>query len=122
MKTIGSLVCSLSLLFGLLSCATVDSRSTEESLAASGFQMLAADTAEKLANLKGLPAYKLTPHRDALGTVRYYYADPRNERIFVGDQFAYAQYQRRIAREEMAMDRDLDEIEYGAAPFDWGNL
>jgi uncharacterized protein YceK len=52
-----------------------DARSTEQMLAAAGFQMKLADTAQRAADLKTLPPRKLTVQR--YGDAPYYvYADP----------------------------------------------
>lgn len=89
MKNILLILTFLSLLFGVISCAIIDSKS-EQTLSSSGFQIFAADTPQEQANLKKLHAYKVVPHTGASGAVRYVYADPRNNWVFVDDQFAYS--------------------------------
>lgn len=112
---------SASLLFALASCATMDSKSDGQTLSSSGFQVFAADTPQKQANLKKLHAYKVVPHTGASGAVRYVYADPRNNRVFVGDQFAYEQYQQALSRQEAAMHENMEAIDYDDSAIGWGD-
>ena len=74
----------------------------EPILAAAGFQMLPADTPEKLAHLQKLPALKLTP-RQHKGQLQYAYADPYScNCLYVGDEAAYQQYQRLAIQKNIA--------------------
>lgn len=99
----------------------MDSKSDEQTLSSSGFQVFAADTPQKQANLKKLHAYKVVPHTGASGAVRYVYADPRNNRVFVGDQFAYDQYRRAISRQEATMAENMEAIDYDDSAIGWGD-
>ncbi len=120
MKNILVLIISLGLLVGMNSCASMYSKGDEQTLSAAGFQIVSADTPQKKANLKKLQAYQVVPHRGASGATRYVYADPRNNRIFVGDRFAYDQYQRQIAQNEVNMDENMEDIDYEDSEFGWG--
>ncbi len=120
MKNILLILTFLSLLFGVISCAIIDSKS-EQTLSSSGFQIFAADTPQEQANLKKLHAYKVVPHTGASGAVRYVYADPRNNWVFVDDQFAYDQYRQAISRQEAEMAENMEAIDYDDSAIGWGD-
>jgi len=79
---------------GCASLRQKDAASTEELLAAAGFQMRPADTPERLANLKSMPSRKVVA-RSKDGTVVYTYADPDwCQCLYVGGPEEYAAYGR----------------------------
>ena len=124
MKTILTHFGSICLLGGALvvigGCASMDSRNTEQLLSASGFEIKIADTSRKLANLQKLPPYKVVPQKGESGDVRFLYADPDNNRLFVGDQSAYQEYNRRAVQQNIATEQEIDAMEFDNAMFDWG--
>ena len=76
----GRTVLVLTLAAGMIltGCATMrrsEARSTEEMLAAAGFVVRPADTAERQQRLAARPPYRLESHTKD-GTVVYTYADP----------------------------------------------
>ena len=102
--------------FGLFlaGCATKPSiTKTENLLAAAGFRVQYADTAQKLANLEKLPPHKLVG-RTKDGKVVYVYADPEVCKcVYFGNENAYQNYRRMIfeqnVAEEQRLTADIDE-------------
>lgn len=80
-------------------CAVIQ-QDTERMLAAAGFQMRPADTAELQEDLRSIPAHRLVS-RTKDGNVVYMYADPDHCRcVYVGGSKEYSEYEhRRLERE-----------------------
>ena len=104
----------------LTGCAAIqrsEARSTEELLAAAGFVMRPADTAERQQRLAALPPYRLES-RTKDGKVVYTYADPGGcQCLYVGGSKEYSEYQRLRVERQIAAD------EAWAAQYsqmDWG--
>jgi hypothetical protein len=90
--------------------------STEELLAAAGFQKRQADSADQARNLASMPPFKLVV-RGMGGDVAYTYADPVSCRcLYIGGPTEYVKYQR------LATERDVAEGELWAEDggMDWG--
>jgi hypothetical protein len=90
----------LSLIFLLAACGTTllkkDAPRMEQALIEAGFQMVPADTPEKVAKLQALPLYKLVK-RKSNGQDVYIYADPTNcQCAYIGDAQQYATFKRYI--------------------------
>ena len=115
MKTLKTLVTTGVLIAVALGCSSTSQR--ENMLSAAGFKTVPANTPEREAHLKSLPADKLTTvQRD--GTVYYTFADPKQNVLYVGQEPQYQHYQRLRYQKEMA-DEQLNTAEmYNAAP--WG--
>lgn len=80
---------------------------TENLLAAAGFRVQFADTAQKLANLEKLPPHKLVG-RTNNGKVVYLYADPEVCRcVYFGNENAYQNYRRMISEQNVANEQRL---------------
>ncbi len=107
-------------------CATPQQRAEdrENLLTAAGFTARPANTPERVASLRGLPANKVV-QRVRSGTVRYVYADPLVcGCLYVGDQAAYGRYQqevfqRRLA-DEQAMTAQMNQMSFDEGP--WGGF
>ena len=107
-------------------CATPQQRaeSRENLLAAAGFTVRPANTPERVASLRSLPANKVV-QRVRGDTVRYVYADPLVcACLYVGDQAAFGRYrqevfQRRLA-DEQAMTAQMNETAWDDGP--WGPM
>jgi hypothetical protein len=95
-------------------------RDVEDMLAASGFVMRLADTADKAVNLQGLPPHRLVlQQRD--GQPYYVYADPEVCKcVWVGDQKAYGQFQRLRIQKEIADEQLASAEAFRDAAFNWG--
>jgi len=91
----------------LAGCATIrgsEARSTEELLAAAGFVMRPADTAERQQRLAARPPFRLESHTKD-GTVVYTYADPDGcNCLYVGGPKEYSEYQRLRLHRHIAAD------------------
>ena len=92
----------------LTGCAAIqrsEARSTEELLAAAGFVMRHADTAERQQRLAALPPYRLES-RTKDGSVVYTYAEPgRCHCLYVGGSKEYSEYQRLRVERQIAADQ-----------------
>lgn len=91
----------------LAACAAIranEPTSTEQLLAAAGFQMRPADTPERLTDLNSMPRQKLVV-RSKDGNVVYTYADPDNcHCLYVGGPKEYSAYERLRVEKEIARD------------------
>jgi len=97
-----------------------EAQSAENLLVAAGFKAKPADTPEKLAQLKALPALKMQV-RSKNGQLGYSYADPYNCKcLYVGGPQQYAEYKRLAIKQQIAMDHvEAAEAEEDAS-LDWG--
>src|SRR5213594_3991764 len=88
-------------------CATIrssEARSTEQLLAAAGFVMRPADTAERQQRLAARPPYRLESHTKD-GMVVYTYADPDGCKcLYVGGPKEYSEYQHLRLQRQIAAD------------------
>lgn len=105
-------------------CATPQQRAVdrEDLLSAAGFNVLPANTPERVASLRSLPPNKVV-QRQRGGSVGYVYADPLVcACLYVGDQAAYGRYrqevfQRQLANEQ-AMTAQMNQNAWDEGP--WG--
>jgi hypothetical protein len=96
-------------------CSTTKNR--ENMLSAAGFKMIPANTPEKEAHLKSLPANQITTVQRE-GTVYYVFPDQKNNVAYVGQEQQYQAYQKLRLQKQMA-DEQLNTAEaYNSAP--WG--
>jgi hypothetical protein len=80
----------------------------ERVLTQAGFQVVYADTPEKVARLQTLPPYKVVKRMTA-GQIGYIYADPTNCRcVYVGTEEQYALYKQYLS--EMSL-QESDALE-----------
>jgi len=102
-------ICFLELVYGMTLCATLASCSAlnigsetpqqqagrlEPMLSAAGFQMVPADTPDKMTHLRTLPALKMNYYINKQGTPRYWFADPDYcHCLYWGTETAYQKYQ-----------------------------
>jgi uncharacterized protein YceK len=103
----------------LTGCATIrraQARDAEQLLAAAGFRMERADTAERQQQLAAMPAYRLLDHPKGDG-FEYTYADPTNcQCVYVGGAKEYSAYQRLLTERQIAQERIWAEQD----AFGWG--
>jgi hypothetical protein len=97
-----------------------EAQSAENLLVAAGFKAKPADTPEKVAQLKSLPALKMQV-RSKDGKLGYSYADPYNCKcLYVGGPSQYAEYKRLAIKQQIATDQvEAAEAEENAS-LDWG--
>lgn len=104
-------------------CAAIrrdEARSTENLLAAAGFQARPADTPAKVAQLKAMPPLKMVVHEEN-GTLHYSYADPDAcNCLWVGGPEQYEAYKRLAFKQQIAQEQmEAAEAEEDAA-MNWG--
>ena len=114
-----SLSVGLAVAVTLTGCAAIqrlEAGSTEQLLAAAGFVMRPADTAERQQRLRALPPYRLES-RTKDGKVVYTYADPDGcQCLYVGGPKEYSEYQRLRVERQIAADQAWAAQ---AGPMDW---
>jgi len=82
------------MLTGCVAIQRSEMRSTEQLLAAAGFEMRPADTAERQRHLAARPRYRLEKHTED-GREVYTYADPGGcHCLYLGGSKEYAEFQR----------------------------
>jgi len=93
---------------GLTGCAAIrhsQALDREQFLAAAGFRMELADTAERQQQLAAMPPYRLTSRATGDG-IEYAYADPRNcQCVYVGGPKEHAEYQRLTRERQTAQEQ-----------------
>jgi hypothetical protein len=93
-----------------------EAASTEQLLAAAGFQMRPANSPEQLRDLTTMPPRKLVS-RTKDGTTVYTFADPDNcHCLYVGGPTEYSAYQRLQVQKEIAAEMDQASMDWAA----WG--
>jgi hypothetical protein len=102
-----STVITAILSIALTACVTTqhtEAIDKERMLAAAGFQVKLANTADKMAHLKTLPQRKIVPHQKG-SEVFYVYADATYCKcIYAGPEKAYQRYQ------QMAVNQSIEEM------------
>ena len=95
-------------LLTLSGCAAIrrqEAASTEQLLAAAGFQMQAADNPERVHDLTAMPPLKIVA-RSQDNNVRYTFADPYKCRcLYVGGAKEYSAYRRVVTEKQIAAER-----------------
>src|SRR5258708_7435421 len=118
MKTFKAWLTIGALLAVAIGCSTTKEK--ENMLSAAGFRMVPADTPEKQAHLKSLPADKIsTAQRD--GKLYYTFPDPKSNVLYVGQEPQYQKYRQLRLQKQMA-DEQLNaaELNNDAAWGAWG--
>jgi hypothetical protein len=114
------IVCGMIVLTGCQTIRDSNAKSTEEMLAAAGFQMRQAQTQDQLTNLQGLPQRKLIPHtRD--GQVFYVYADDEVcQCVYVGTEKSYQDYQKMALQQNLADEQEMTAELNSETSLNWG--
>jgi len=98
----------------------MQSSQMEQTLSASGFKVVPANTPERAASLAQLQPYQM--HRKAKGsTVYYLYPDPKQRVLFVGNQAQYNAYQGYTTQQQIADDNLLAGDMYAADSMGWSD-
>ena len=117
MKTFKALLMIGALVAVAIGCTTTKDR--ENMLSAAGFKMVPANTPEREAHLKSLPADKITPVQRQ-GTTYYTFPDPKNNVLYVGQEAQYQKYRQLRYQKQMADEQletaQMNENAWGA----WG--
>jgi hypothetical protein len=122
--TISSSAGVLTLLLAAMMCGCAsfrqsEIRETEDLLAAAGFTMKRADSAEKTTEAGNLPPHKFVViHRN--GAPYYIYADPEVcQCIWVGDQQQYSRFQQLSLQKQIADEQLMTAQALRDAAFRW---
>lgn len=103
----------------VVGCKSTQIENKEDLLSAAGFQMKPANTPERQASLKALPANKFVP-KTMDDKTEYVYADPVVcNCLYVGDQNAYSAYKKEVFQRNLADEQQLTAQMY-TQPFAWG--
>ena len=93
---------------------------TERTLAAAGFRMKLADSAEKMAHLKTLTQRKLVPQQKG-DDLYYIYADAEFCKcLYAGSEQNYQQYQRLALQQRLSQERIMAAQMNENASMNWG--
>ena len=102
LKSFGVVLCAFILLAGCAAIEKQDAIDTERLLAAAGFKMQFADTAEQTDQLKNTAQRTLVPKRRG-DNVYYIYADALAcHCLYVGNEQAYQRYQQLALKKQIA--------------------
>jgi hypothetical protein len=114
MKTFKALLTTAALIALAIGCSTTKER--ENMLSAAGFKMVPANTPERQAHLKSLPADKITPVQRQ-GITYYTFPDPKNNVLYVGQEQQYQKY-RQLRYQKQLADEQLETAQMNE--YDWG--
>jgi hypothetical protein len=106
----------------IAACASLEEKvqDTEQLLAAAGFKINYAQTAEQQANVKGMTQQKLVAHPKG-DKVMYVYADASIcQCVYVGDADAYARFQKLAVEKEIADEQRQAAETNLDATMNWG--
>jgi hypothetical protein len=112
------------ILLVIVALAGCESQSTrverrEDNLAAAGFVVRPANTPERIAMLKRLPAHQFVQRVNG-DTVHYVYADPLVcGCLYVGTQQAYNQYKANQQQQQLADEQLMTAQTYSDAAWNW---
>jgi hypothetical protein len=105
-------------LVGCAALQTSQAESTEQLLSASGFRLKLANTPAKQTHLKTMMPRKLVPY-DRQGKTYYFFADPANNRLYVGDEQAYQNFQTLAVAKQIAQEQANAAAMNAEASMDW---
>lgn len=109
-------------LLALSGCTTLAEKAqkTEQTLAASGFQVKLGTTPEQLAHIQAQTQMQLVPHEKD-GSIYYVYADAQNCRcLYWGNEQAYQRYQQFALEKEIADEQRQAASMNQSAAMNWG--
>jgi hypothetical protein len=109
-RTFGGL--TLLLVLFLAGCAGHGTQRAEDLLSAAGFDVVIANTPQRLQHLATLPPYKMV-RIQRNGKKRYVYADPAQKVIYVGGDFAYSRY-RDLRLSKNLAEQNIQDAEFNA--------
>jgi hypothetical protein len=120
------LIACISVAVAISGCETLGQRvkDKEDLLAAAGFSVQIANTLQRVASLRALPANKFIPEAKG-GGLRYLYADPVVcNCLYVGDQSAFNAYKKEVFTRNIVNEQQLTAETYSdqwsGAGWDWG--
>jgi hypothetical protein len=122
MMRIGTTLAALGLCVAVAACQSPQQKiaNKEDMMTAAGFKFVPANTPQRQANFKLLPAHKFARQiKD--GRVFYVYPDPTVcVCLYVGDQNAYATYRKNMFDKQLADEQQMTAQDMEMYSFDWG--
>ncbi len=118
MKAILPLALAAIFLTGCAAIQRAERNSTEQLLAAAGFNAVPADTAQRQAALAELKPYTLSRQARG-GQMLYVYPDTQGNFAYIGDQAAYNSYQNLIVQQQIS-DQNMMAAQMSSMPGMWG--
>ena len=118
-KSLGMALCIIVLLSGCAAIEKQDAIATERLLAAAGFKMQFADTADQTAQLNNAAQRTLVPKRRG-DKVYYIYADSLACKcLYVGSEEAYQRYQQLALKKQIANEEVMAAERYEDSGLSW---
>lgn len=118
MKTLLPLALAAVVLTGCAAIERAEHKSTEQMLAAAGFNALPADTPQRQAALAQLKPYTISQQFRG-GQALYVYPDAQGNFVYIGDQAAYDRYQNLNVQQDIS-DQNLMAAQMATMPGMWG--
>lgn len=118
MKTLLPLALAAVFLTGCAAIERAEHDSTEQLLAAAGFNVLPADNAQRQAALAQLKPFTLSRQARG-GQMLYVYPDTDNNLVYVGNQAAYDRYQNLVVQQQIS-NQNLMAAQMASMPGMWG--
>jgi hypothetical protein len=118
MKTLLPLALAAIFLTGCAAIERAERNSTEQMLAAAGFNAIPADNPQRQAALAELQPYTISRQIRG-GQMLYVYPDPQGNFAYIGNQAAYDRYQNLIVQQQIS-DQNLMAAQMSAMPGMWG--
>jgi hypothetical protein len=118
MKALLSLTLAAVFLTGCAAIEKAERGSTEQMLAAAGFNALPADTPQRQAALAQLKPYVIS-QQFRNGQALYVYPDAEGNFAYIGDQAAYNRYQKLMVQQQIS-DQNLMAAQMSTMPGMWG--
>lgn len=108
--------------FAAAACATTSNPPPDKGnmLSAAGFKTRLADTPQRIASLKSLPANEFTV-KNQNGQPVFIYADPTVcGCLYVGNQDAFSAYQQMVYQQKLVKEQEMTAMMNEQASFDFG--
>jgi len=118
MKLFLPLALAAALLTGCAAIEKAERGSTEQMLAAAGFNVIPANTPERQASLAELKPYVISRQFRG-GQVLYVYPDAQGNFAYIGNQAAYDRYQNLMVQQQIS-DQNMMAAQMASMPGMWG--
>jgi hypothetical protein len=117
MKTL-FLLLTAAVLTGCAAIERAERNSTEQMLAAAGFNAIPANTPQRQASLNDLKPYTISPQFRG-GQALYVYPDPQGNFAYIGNQAAYDRYQNLNVQQQISQE-NMMAAQMSTMPGMWG--
>lgn len=109
---------AVALLTGCAAIERAERNSTEQMLAAAGFNVIPANTPQRQASLNDLKPYTISRQFRG-GQALYVYPDPQGNFAYIGDQTAYDRYQNLNVQQQISQE-NMMAAQMSTMPGMWG--